>query len=61
MLFDFRYVGLLTSLLIEDRSDASTKGMAFGDFRYTTAKPAPVPLPASVLFLAAAASCLALV
>jgi hypothetical protein len=54
--FDFRYVTRLTTILIEDRSDPATRGIAFGDFRYRPyeAPVAPVPVPASFLLLATA-------
>lgn len=61
ILFDFRKWGLLTSILIEDASDAATKGAAYGDFKFTIVdEPAPVPLPPSVVLLALALLSLAL-
>jgi len=53
ILFDFRNLGVLTSILIEDRSDPTTKGAAYGEFRYRLYDaPTPVPLPTSSLLLA---------
>jgi hypothetical protein len=52
ILFDFRSFGVLTSILIEDRSDVATKGVAYGDFKYRIYdQPSPVPLPASLPLL----------
>lgn len=61
ILFDFRNLGVLTSILIEDRSSALTKGAAYGNFRYRLYEvPAVVPLPASLLLLATALGALLL-
>lgn len=64
ILFDFRHIGLLDRILIEDRSNPSTKGAAYGDFRYNVAVPppvpAPVPVPAPFLLLAGALAFLGL-
>lgn len=62
ILFDFRNLGVLTSVLIEDRSSALTKGAAYGNFRYRLYQqpPAVVPLPASLLLLGGALGALAL-
>lgn len=60
ILFDFRHVGLLDRILIEDRSNPGTKGAAYGDFRYNVAVPSPVPVPAPFLLLTGALALLGL-
>lgn len=61
--FDFRDIDRLTRILIEDRSDPETGGIAYGDFRYDLYESpiAPVPVPVSLLLLIVALISLRLV
>lgn len=47
--FDFSWLSRITRILLDDRSDLSSKGIAYGDFKfeYYKVEPAPVPLPAT--------------